>query len=39
MSSKQAVQVFIRTRPTDEFASKNLAINTASGVSFYSIDK
>jgi kinesin family protein 6/9 len=33
------VQVFIRTRPTDEFASKNLAINTASGDFDVRIDK
>lgn len=30
--SKQAVQVYIRTRPTDNFASGNLKINQNTGV-------
>ena len=33
MSNKQAVQVYIRARPTDQFASNNLKINTITGVS------
>jgi hypothetical protein len=31
--SKQAVKVIIRTRPTDEFANKNISINSEGGVS------
>lgn len=30
---KKAVRVLIRTRPTDQFATKNLKINTENGVS------
>jgi hypothetical protein len=33
--SKQAVKVIIRTRPTDEFANRNLKINTGTGVSIF----
>ena len=33
MSGKQAVQVLIRTRPTDQFAAENLKVNTNNGVS------
>ena len=30
---KKAVKVLIRTRPTDQFATKNLKVNTDNGVS------
>ena len=31
--SKQAVKVIIRSRPTDEFATKNIDLNCNNGVS------
>ena len=39
MSQKQAVQVFIRTRPTDQFSSNNLKINSNTGEIEIRIDK
>lgn len=38
-SSKQAVRVLIRTRPTAEFASKNLEINPSKGTIVIKNDK
>ena len=37
--SKQAVKVIIRTRPTADFASKNLDINTSKGTIVIKNDK
>ena len=39
MSSKQAVRVLIRTRPTADFASKNLEINPSKGTIIIKHDK
>ena len=39
MSQKQAVKVVIRTRPTADFASKNVEIDTGSGAITLKQDK
>lgn len=39
MSSKQAVRVLIRTRPTADFASKNIDINPSKGTIVLRHDK
>jgi hypothetical protein len=39
MSSKHAVRVLIRTRPTADFASKNLEINPSKGTIIIKHDK
>ena len=39
MSAKQAVKVVIRTRPTADFASKNVEIDAATGAITLKQDK